>query len=286
LLEQAPDHRRAHLMLGWTCYFLAGPDQEPGLLDEAVRHLRRGLELSEKELGPNIPPELLGRLGSTHLHLGKALLAARRYAEAERHLEEACRLTAGILAREGTDPDHDSQLAGAYYELGRTRDRLSKPEGALQAYEQARLVYEKLIDHRPRQPVPLRGLSVCLHDLGKLQAEMGRTDQALATLQQALSLREEISRRYPDNLQYHLDLSATWLHVGHTLEKLRRNDEAVQAFREAVTQQRFVWEKGEKSRRDRKWLQERYQALAQLLRRLGRETEAAEQEQEWHKIEG
>jgi hypothetical protein len=56
-----------------------------------------------------------------------------------------------------------------------------------------------------------------------------RLDQALQTLQQAASLREEVHRRDPDNLQYQLDLSATWLHASRVLEKLRRNEEGVRA---------------------------------------------------------
>jgi hypothetical protein len=58
-----------------------------------------------------------------------------------------------------------------------------------------------------------------------------RLDQALQTLQQAASLREEVHRRDPDNLQYQLDLSATWLHADRVLEKLRRNEEGVRAYR-------------------------------------------------------
>jgi uncharacterized protein YukE len=78
----------------------------------------------------------------------------------------------------------------------------------------------------------------------------------------------------PSLAQYRLDLGATAFHAGQVLEQLGRLPEALTEYRRAVTEMRASWDSGAKSPRYREWLEQRYQSLATLLRKLGQTAEA------------
>jgi tetratricopeptide (TPR) repeat protein len=281
LAQREPEIWNRHTQLGYACYKLFDVERQPAFAEEAIQAYRRGLELHEKALGPNPSDDQRCALASTFSNLGDVEAAAGRRAEALRSYRESCRLYAHRVSLPGQTPAQKLPLARAWYRIGQMEDGLRHPEEAVQAFRQAAAVQRDVIAAAPEEPAQQRYLGVYLHDLGKLLMRSGQLREARVSLEEAAALREALHAAAGENVQYLLDLSATWVGLGQVREQLHDTEAALAAYRKAVQYQREVCTRGGDAVLNQKWLDERYQHLIRLLRSTGRLDEAAVAQREW-----
>jgi serine/threonine protein kinase len=272
-----PERHDWQFRLGRCCHILADMEEDSSLALEAFAAYQQACSTREKlaALGNDLNPPV-----AFYLKLSKLLRKLNQPANALSVLEQGCRLGVELAALPGSGPLEQSRLALCHYELGQVRNKMGQSTAALASFREAQRLFEQLSKSQPSEVAYRRLQGVVLHDVGRLQRDAGRLTEALAAFQEAQVIREQVQREQPEVVQYRLDVSANGLHLGRLLEKLQRYDEALAVYRVALAQQRVVWEKSGREKGPGDWLNERYDHLIGLLRRLGRTEEAAALDQE------
>ena len=202
-----------HHNLGWVLLGQGQGTQNRALVEEAVTHFDRALELKSD-------------FSQVHNNLGTALLELGRLDEAKAKYQTALRLKPG-----------DAEV---HYNLGLVLERLGRPEESMAAtrtalgirpdYAEAQASLGNALQSIGRLDEALAAYREALrlnpndsevhHNLGTALGRLGRTDEATAEFREALRLR-------PDSVRASRSL-------GQALMRLGRYDEAVTRFRDAV----------------------------------------------------
>jgi len=146
---------------------------------------------------------------------GTLLGRQTRYADAVPHFERAL---SGFAAVYGPESE---ALVPSLNNLALALRRAGRPAPALLHLRRARALSEALGESHPVALKARRDLAIAI-------AETGALTEAEAELRTVLALQQ---RRHPGG---HLDVALAWSDLGNTLSKLGRDEEALQAFREAV----------------------------------------------------
>jgi protein O-mannosyl-transferase len=202
-----------HHNLGWVLLGRGQGTQNRALVEEAVPHFNRALELKSD-------------FSQVHNNLGTALLELGRLDEAKAKYETALRLK----------PDD----AEVHYNLGLVLERLGRPEESMTAtraalkirpdYAEAQASLGNALQSIGRLDEALAAYREALrlnpsdseahHNLGTALGRLGRTDEATSEFREALRLK-------PDSVRASRSL-------GQALMRLGRYEEAVTRFRDAV----------------------------------------------------
>jgi tetratricopeptide (TPR) repeat protein len=108
-------------------------------------------------------------------------------------------------------------------ELGGTHNRIGwlffgrgRITEALEQYEAARAVFQKLMDHFPAQLLPRTRseLSNILINITEIQRMQGRLAEARANCDRAIAIRESVVKDFPEVLSYRIRMGECWLRSG------------------------------------------------------------------------
>jgi tetratricopeptide (TPR) repeat protein len=205
--------------------------------------------------------------------------------------EQARDLIEALARDRPAAPDFRRQLAGTCINIGICQRERGDRTAALRSHERARDLLEELVRDQPgvhelRDNLALRyflrdNLALSYYNIG-LDAE--EPAAALRALERARDIRTELVRDNPTVTQFHSNLGETYHHLARQLRKMGRREEALAAYRQAVSEQRVALEKVPQVTLYRQRLNTTYHDLAGLLRELGRAAEAADTSEECLKL--
>lgn len=258
--------------LGDCCRRLAELEKEPRWAEESFAAYQRAAELYDRgnvrdAALPEATVNNYSQLSAAQLQLGRPL-------EALRSLEAAASLAERMAAVPGSSPRLRLTAGTVCFNQGRALMDLDRYDDALAAFARARRLFQQASDASADELSYLRTVGLVMHEQGKCYQRTNRPMQALVHYREALTVRERLLTLNPELPQYELDLGATAYHAAQVLEELNQLQEALVEYRRAVTHMRASWDSGARSARYRDWLEQRYRALAAILRKLGRSEEA------------
>jgi hypothetical protein len=101
--------------------------------------------------------------------------------------------------------------------------------------------------------------------IGRLRNDLGLpAEKALEAFREALRVREGICRRADNGALDHSDCAGTWQRLGETLERLGRDTEAADAYRQAIVYQSTACTRDPSSRKYAQYLDRHRASLARL----------------------
>jgi eukaryotic-like serine/threonine-protein kinase len=119
-----------------------------------------------------------------------------------------------FLNQRADDTGIQADLGRAYYRLGYITERIGSKSEAIAAYEQASVLFEKLVDAEPANPQLRVELAQCYQSLGDLERLRGQSDQAEAQLLKALAARKELVDSNPEEPDYRNEFAGTHQALG------------------------------------------------------------------------
>jgi serine/threonine-protein kinase len=205
--------------------------------------------------------------------LAETIVSLARVHRSEGHLEEALGACAealpiweDLLRRDPSNLQFHWGLARASFWRGAALDRLGRPAEALPYYETAAEHFA-----RPsRQDTPKLGsLGASYHVIGRLRNDLGMPlESALSAFREALKVRELLCQRGDNGPGEQSDCAGTWQRLGETLERLGRDREAAEAYRQAIAQQTTACTRDPSSRKYAQYLDGHRASLARLEGKL------------------
>ncbi|HEX6900970.1 MAG TPA: serine/threonine-protein kinase [Thermoanaerobaculia bacterium] len=185
--------------------------QELGRNEEALRHVRRGLEIRRKVLDPDHPD-----FGRSYNSLGNIYTNLHRYKEAAAAFENSVQ-----VSRRHYGPNH-LLTAGALFNLGTAYQNLDRLDDAMRCNRQAQKSLEIL--YGPDHPY----VAMALTNVGEVLRLQHEPAQSLAAYQRALEIQEKTLG--PD----HVNLAYSLVGISKALLELGRAAEAIPASRRAL----------------------------------------------------
>jgi eukaryotic-like serine/threonine-protein kinase len=149
-------------------------------------------------------------------------------------LEGAREFYESFLNERGRDPAARADLGGAIFRLAQiTGDVTSKTE-AIQLFQRAADVFAELVAEQP-DSVAFRGdLADCDYQLGRLYRRTDQLPLAEERYRKALAEWTELEKAAPQDFRCRAGLARSQFGLGNLLQVLRRHDEAVGAYVEAL----------------------------------------------------
>jgi tetratricopeptide (TPR) repeat protein len=120
-----------------------------------------------------------------------------------------------------------------FHELyGDMQSQLGDTEKALQAYQKALNISQKLAKSDPTNVLVQRNLSESYEKIGNVQLQLGGTEKALQAYQQALEIRQALAESDPTNVLAQRDLSVSFNNLGDVQLRLGDTEKALQAYQQ------------------------------------------------------
>jgi tetratricopeptide (TPR) repeat protein len=205
--------------------------------------------------------------------LADTFVSLARVHRSEGHLEEALGACAqalpiceDLLRRDPTNLMFHCGLARACFWRGAALDSLGRQAEALRCFETAAEHFA-----RPsRDDTPKLGsLGASYHVIGRLRNDLGLpAESALEAFREALKVRETICRRADSGAGDHSAWAGTWQRLGETLERLGRDTEAADAYRQAIAHQSTACTRDPSSQKYDRYLDGHRTSLARLEGKL------------------
>jgi tetratricopeptide (TPR) repeat protein len=144
-------------------------------------------------------------------------------------------------------------------------DSLGRPAEVLTAYESA-------VDHFARPSADetsyMGGLAASYHVIGRLRNDLGQpAERALESFREALRLRKVLRDRADSGAIDYSNCGGTLQRMGETLERLGRDAEAAEAYRQAIVHQEAACARDPSSSKYRRFLDGHREHLARLERK-------------------
>jgi tetratricopeptide (TPR) repeat protein len=168
--------------------------------------------------------------------LAEVLVMLGDYGEAEKRLTQSLGLLEGLAGRPGEEGfrlNVERERAAAYFDLGRLRRDLRRPDDAERDYRRALALRDGLRRRAPDDVDSARGLAAAGRDLGRLLGQRGRYAEAERLLDEAQRAQVELTRRPDSRPDDRLDLARTRNSLGELYQAIGRTDEARAAFQSA-----------------------------------------------------
>jgi serine/threonine-protein kinase len=124
------------------------------------------------------------------------------------------------------DPALAAEQAEYLSRVGYITAEIDRKAEAVRNYEQALVVYQRLVKGNP-SAVHRARLAGVWTNLSNLQRDMGKPAEALRSCNQACALLVELTRAHPGVADYQTDLADAYLSRGYLLKELGRPEEAL-----------------------------------------------------------
>jgi serine/threonine protein kinase/tetratricopeptide (TPR) repeat protein len=221
----------AHTRLGLIAETLGDKEQ-------ALKEFQAALGLY-RQLAAAVPNDnaIQRMLIVSHGSLGRVFITVGRLRDAEAELEAI----AMLMRSAGSSADAFSlfHLARTYTDLGSVYVHTSRPREAEAAYQQAIDLWQRLLQHHPKQPRYLASLATTQSNLGNLFQTTGRLPQAEQAHVAAVELHRALVRNHRAVTDFQDDLAGSLLNLGALYEKTGRLRDTEKASDEA----RAIWQR-------------------------------------------
>jgi tetratricopeptide (TPR) repeat protein len=128
------------------------------------------------------------------------------------------------------------ELGGTHNRIGWLYFGMRRIPEALEQYEAARAVFQKLMDDLPPQVLPRTRseLSNILINITEIQRMQGRLGEARANCDRAIEMRESVIKDYPEVVSYRIRMGECWLRSGQVRVATGDRPGAVADWRRAI----------------------------------------------------
>jgi serine/threonine protein kinase/Tfp pilus assembly protein PilF len=244
---------------------------------EAAAEVRSALRVQSKLAAefPNVPDYRVG-LASSHHNLAVLLGRLDKGDEAQAEYRAALAVQEKLAAEFPTVPDYRHDLASNHSGLGDVLDRLDKRGEAEAEYRVALAVQEKLAAEFPNVPAYLHELGRSHFRLGVILHSLGELDAAEAENRAAVIILESLAGDSLDVPDYAVELGGSLCNFGVFEGANGRPEEALEWFAQAVRVLERVLAKHGRMADARQFLRNAHGGRAQVLDRLNRFAEAAD----------
>lgn len=206
---------------------------------------------------------------------GMALHGLGRREEAVASCRRAHRLSEQLVGERPDNAVPRELLAQICFWLGKLHSEAGRRSEATIAFQECAEIYGRFARQTPNEAKWRFMQGTCVHSMGNQLADRVQIAQAADYFRRAAALRENACRDAPNHHAWHADLAGTWHRLGTMEERLEHGKEALTAYRRAVEELRLSTAKtrckAEQLGRRRAFVQD----AARLLRKLGRDDEAA-----------
>jgi serine/threonine-protein kinase len=269
LVRESPERQDYRLDMAKCLNELGTTLRDAGRLEEARDHYARALELMEK-LAAADPGNLTLRKGA-ELYCDHLAYLTSSPEEVERLRRRGLESLKKLAVERPDDLGCQSDLAGAYNNLGNwlaARNRLSEAESC---YRDALAVLEKLWENSKNNQVRRQELAGGLMNWGGILDRLNRHDDAVKASRRARDLFEELITDHPEIPEYKLN----FVNACRNCASIDRGSSDVEKWlRQALTQAKLLADKYPNVPRFRLELGGVHSDLGTLRRRQGRLGEA------------
>ncbi|MCU1327254.1 MAG: ppkA [Bryobacterales bacterium] len=235
---------------------------------QSARRIREGI-------AAELPRDLSARyeLASSYLIGSNITSRVASAADAQVYDRLALQLAEELIAADPTNRDYQNLTARAYASRSYGLSIAGEAAEASSWLRKALPIREQIAANSPDDPGARRELANIRYRLGIMGVENNRPADALADLKEAIRIQEELARLRPDR-EINLDRASTHHFTGMALGMLRRYDEALAEFRDAIALREPVLAADERDARTRSMLAGNYGEQADVLLRAKRLPEA------------
>jgi serine/threonine-protein kinase len=213
-------------------------------------------------------------LAMSYFHLGNIARDRRNFATALSWHQRAHAEAEQLARRAPTAVAVQDVLAVTKYHLARAQDETGQTAQAFRTYQDSAAVWKRLTEKLPQVQGFQAALGACYHNLGTISADTNQPAEAIRFYRQALQIRERLVRENPTSGKRHSEYGGTWYRLGTVLEKEKNLQAALEAYQNAIAEQRLVSVPTGMADGPRACLSDRYGALARVQRKMGRPAEA------------
>jgi hypothetical protein len=202
-----------------------------GRTDDALRSLREGLALAEREVRDDpASVESQQALAAFHGYVGGALVAQDNLDEA---LESFRR---GLAVSENLTKSHHGlqrDVAAWHERIADVLAAQGKWKEADQSYNQYLFIMRPWVRDEPGDYAQQREFIACYDKLGRVQAAQGETNRMLGSYRLALAVAERVAQANPDNYQDQADLADWYQKVGDAHMEAGNYEDATQCYQKS-----------------------------------------------------
>ncbi|MCA9296124.1 MAG: tetratricopeptide repeat protein, partial [Phycisphaerales bacterium] len=144
-----------------------------------------------------------------------------------------------LASEAGDDVGLLDELAAAYLKVGEIQGHPRRPnlgdiEAARENYERSLALFQKVVELRPGEALPLKKLAYAHRTLGDMDFYQARTDEGMAQQQTSIELLERVLERDPDDSDAIRDLSVTLSMLFDLFRQRGQPEEALAYVRQAI----------------------------------------------------
>src|SRR5262249_13241122 len=147
------------------------------------------------------------------------------YEQARSHSEAAVRANGDVFM-------FQIFLSNHCYSIGHLQRELGKPAEALAAYDQVRLINERLAGAHPESPNYFRGVGLALSGMAHIEFDQKRFEEARAHIRRAIEWQRKALAAQPTNTEYRRIMGEHLTLLIRAAKELGHGDEAADAERE------------------------------------------------------
>jgi eukaryotic-like serine/threonine-protein kinase len=201
---------------------------------EAVKDRAQALAIREKLAADGfIDPEQRTELAGNCVNLGNQIAAQGQAQDALEWYAKAIRLLQTNLAQNASQVKDRLFLRNAHLNRAGALTNLKRRAEAVQDWDQALAIGEKLADEFPAEPEYREQLARGHTAKGVLLIELGKRSEAESAFRQALAIWKKLAADFATVPKYRQELAHSHSNLGFLLRELGRRPEAVTAFSHA-----------------------------------------------------
>jgi len=226
--------RRSRAALGQAYHDIGGLTAKIGSQTEALRALKRGLELRLALAAEETSD------AATKLEAGQSLIAVGELQEATG--ESSAALASYEQARNLLEPlaesDPDSApfraaVAKCLYGIARAQYHTGHAALSLASHEQARAIRERLAESNPDFTQFQSDLALSYHDIGSIHRASGHSTLALKSYERARAIGQKLADANPSVTQFQSDLAQSYNDIGFLQQETGNLDLALASLEQA-----------------------------------------------------
>jgi tetratricopeptide (TPR) repeat protein len=136
--------------------------------------------------------------------------------------------------------DLQNLLAYSYFNIALNYMAQGETQSALDSYEEARKHWSRMVETHPSVRKFQADLGTVYIVMGSLLHQVNHDEEAFSLLRKSLEVFQRLEKAEPENVGPHIELGRTWTTIGVLHDDLRQNAQAIDDFRNAIDEDRFV----------------------------------------------
>jgi serine/threonine protein kinase len=175
--------------------------------------------------------------------IGYVYYQRKDYPAALRTYREFQRLCLELLEQVNDGPkplDIQNLLAYSYFNIALIYMAQGETQSALDSYDEARKQWSRMVETHPSVRKFQADLGTVYVVMGSLLHQVNHDEEAFSLLRKSLEVFQRLEKSEPENVGPHIELGRTWNAIGYLHDELRQNAQAIDDFRNALDEHRFV----------------------------------------------